>query len=387
MGRAGGTPYQGTKLLAAYFGGTRNPMAVRWPEKIKPDSAPRSQFLQVVDVVPTIYDVVGITPPRIVNGVPQDPLDGVNFASTFNNAKAPEVKHTQYFEVMGSRAIYEDGWMASAFGPRVPWMPGLPPGIKDWNPDNDKWELYNLSDDWSQADDLGGQMPAKLNDLKDIFLSEFTKNKGLPVGGGLWVPILHPELRVAPPYTSWTFPGAITRIPEFAAPALGNKPNIVAVDADVPENASGVIYALGGFSGGLALYVKDGVLSYEYNLFEITRTHIKAKDKLPAGKLKIEVETTYVQPKPAGPLKIVLKVNGREVASGVVPVSAPVGFTANDCLDFGEDLGSPVSVEYYDEAPFKFNGTIEGAHVQYLIPSAQQPKEKQNTEGPTPVTD
>ena len=154
-------------------------------------------------------------------------------------------------------------------------------------------------------------------------------------------------------------------MPEFAAPALGNKPNVVTVDADVPANANGVLYALGGFSGGLTCYVKDGMLSYEYNLFEIMRTNIKAKDKLPTGKVKIEVETSYVERKPAGPLKVVLKVNGKEVASGVVPVSAPLGFTANDCLDFGIDLGSPVGLEYYDQAPFKFNGKIERAHVEY----------------------
>ena len=180
-----------------------------------------------------------------------------------------------------------------------------------------------------------------------------------------------PELRLVPPYTSWTFPGAITRIPEPAAPALGNKANIVTVNVDAPANASGVIYALGGFSGGLACYVKDGLLSYEYNLFEIQRTHIRAKEKLPAGKLKVEVETTYLQPKPAGPLKVVIKVNGQEVASGVVPVSAPLLFTANDCLDFGVDLGSPVGIEYYDDAPFKFNGTIENAQVKYLGTPAQ----------------
>ena len=133
-------------------------------------------------------------------------------------------------------------------------------------------------------------------------------------------------------------------MPEVAAPALGNKENLVSIDVDVPANANGVLYALGGFSGGLALYVKDGVLSYEYNLFEIQRTHIKAKDKLPAGKVKIEVQTTYVERRPAGPLKVVLKVNGNEVASGVVPVSAPLIFTANDCLDFGIDLGSPVGL-------------------------------------------
>jgi arylsulfatase A-like enzyme len=362
---AGGAPYQYTKLIASHFGGTRNPMAVRWPAKIRPDATPRSQFLHVNDVVPTIYDIVGITPPRVVNGIPQDPFDGVSFVSTFNDAKAKEVKHTQYFEIMGSRGIYHDGWMASAFGPRTPWIPGLPEGILEWTPDKDKWELYNLNEDWSQANDLADKMTAKLADMKDLFLIEFTKNSGLPIGGGLWVPALHPELRLAPPYTSWTFPGAITRMPEFAAPALGNKSNVVTVEAYVPANANGVIYALGGFSGGLSCYVKDGKLSYEYNLFEIARTRIKAKEKLPTGRVKIQVETSYVELKPAGPLKVVLKVNGNEVASGEVPVSAPLGFTANDCLDFGIDLGSPVGIEYYDKAPFKFNGKIVQAHVEY----------------------
>ena len=384
---AGSSPYQGTKLLASYFGGTRNPLAVRWPAKIKPNAKPRSQFLHVNDVVPTIYDVVGITPPRVVNGVPQDRFDGVSFANTFEDAGAKVAKPTQYFDIMGSRGIYHDGWMASAEGPRLPWVAGLPEGIQSWTPDQDKWQLYDLSKDWSQADDLASQMPDKLADLKDLFLIELTKNKGLPVGGGLWVPVLHPDLRLAPPYTSWTFPGAITRMPESAAPTLGNKDNVVSIDADVPADANGVIYALGGFSGGLALYVKDGVLSYEYNLFEIMRTHIRAKDKLPAGKVKIEVVTTYVEPKPAGPLKVVLKVNGAEVASGVVPVSAPLLFTANDALDFGIDLGSPVGIEYYDQAPFKFNGKIEGARIDYLGSPAQIQEEKRQTDGPIPVAD
>ena len=348
---AGSTPYQATKLIASHFGGTRNPLAIRWPAKIKPDATPRAQFLHVNDVVSTIYDILGIKPPRVVNGVPQDPFDGVSFASTFNDPKAEEVKSTQYFEVMGSRAIYRNGWMASAFGPRIPCVPGLPEGIKEWTPDKDRWELYDLNKDWSQANDLAGNMPARVADMKDLFLIEFTKNKGLPIGGGLWIPVLHPELRLTPPYTSWTFAGAITRMPEVAAPALGNKENRVSVDADVLANPNGVIYALGGFSGGLTLYVKDGTLSYEYNLFEIQRTLIKAKDRLPTGKVKIEVETSYVERRPAGPLKVVLKVNGKEVASGVVPVSAPLIFTANDCLDFGIDLGSPVGIEYYDQAP------------------------------------
>jgi len=385
---AGSTPYQATKLIASHFGGTRNPLAIRWPAKIKHDATPRSQFLHVNDVVPTIYDILGITPPRVVNGIPQDPFDGVSFARTFNDAKAKEVKHTQYFDIMGSRGIYHDGWMASAFGPRAPWVPGIPKDILNWTPDKDKWELYDLTKDWSQADDLADKMPEKVSALKDRFLIELTKNKGLPIGGGLWIPVFHPELRLAPPYTSWTFPGAITRVPEFAAPAIGNKENVVSLDIDMPPDANGVIYAIGGFSGGLALYIKDGELSYEYNLFEIQRTHIKAKGRLPTGKMKIAVETSYVERKPAGPLKVILKVNDQEVASGEVPVSAPLGFTANDALDFGIDLGSPVGIEYYDQAPFKFNGKIEWAQVKYMGADTElNGKEERETENPIPVAD
>ena len=384
---AGSAPYQGLKLVASHFGGTRNPMAVRWPAKIKPDATPRSQFLHVNDVVPTIYDVVGITPPRVVNGIPQDSFDGVSFKSTFNDAKTPEVKHTLYFVVMGSRAIYHDGWVACTFGPRIPWLPGLPLGIKDWRPENDKWELYNVDEDWSEAHDLAAQMPDKLADLKDLFLIEATKNNVLPIGGGLWIPVFHPELRKSTPYTEWDFEGEITGMPEFSAPALGNKPNVITLEADIPDHANGVLYALGGFSAGLSCYVKDGTLCYEYNLFEIQRTQIKAKDKLPTGRVKIEVETTYVVPKPAGPLKIVMKVNGqpmdtvttvngREVTEagtlngltvgrGIVPISAPLVFTANETFDIGRDQSSPVSLDYYDLAPFKFNGKIERARVEY----------------------
>jgi len=369
---AGSSPYQSTKLIAAHFGGTRNPMAVRWPTRIKPDARPRTQFHHVNDVVPTIYEVVGITPPRVVNGFPQDPIEGVSMAYTFDDANAKGRLHTQYFEIMGSRGIYHDGWFAGAFGPRTPWLPGLPKGFFDeqgklaWSPDNDRWELYNLDEDWTQANDLAAKMPKKLAQMKDLFSIEFARNHGFPVGGGLYIPVVRPDLRIAPPHKEWTFAGALTRMPEFAAPALGNRENVVTVDAEFPANAHGVIYALGGFSGGLSLYLDDGVLSYEYNLFEIQRTHIRASDRLPAGKHKIEVLTRYVERKAAGPLEISLKVDGKEVAKGGVPVSAPLGFTANDCLDIGTDLGSPVSVDYYDRAPFKLNGVIDQVHVAYV---------------------
>ena len=209
-------------------------------------------------------------------------------------------------------------------------------------------------------------MPEKLAQMKEIFLIEAAKNKALPIGGGLWIAALHPELRLAPPYTEWTFSGDIVRIPEFCAPALGNKPNVVTIDAVIPDNANGVLYKLGANSGGLTCFVEDGVLAYEYNLFIIQRTKIRAKEKLPTGKVKIEIETRYVAPRPGGPLKIMMKAAGKVVAEGEVPISAPLLFTANDCLDIGMALGSPVSLDYYDRAPFKFNGKIEQVHVKYL---------------------
>jgi arylsulfatase len=363
---AGSTPYKGTKLLASHLGGTRNPLVIQWPAKIKPDATPRPQFHHCNDIVPTIYEVVGITPPLEVNGVPQDPIDGVSFAYSFDDPKAKGQMLTQYFEIMGSRAIYHDGWMASALGPRIPWVPGMPPGIREWTPDKDVWELYNLEEDWSQANDLAAKMPEKLAQLKEIFLIEAAKNKALPIGGGLWVAALHPEMRISPPYTQWTFSGDTVRIPEFCAPALGNKPNVVTIDAEIPANANGVLYKLGANSGGLTCFVEDGVLCYEYNLFIIQRTKIRAKEKLPIGKVKIEVETSYVVPRPGGPLNITMKVNGEVVATGQVPISAPLLFTANDCLDIGIVHGSPVSLDYYDKVPFKFNGTIEQVRVEYV---------------------
>jgi arylsulfatase A-like enzyme len=362
---AGSAPYQGTKLLASHFGGTRNPMAVRWPAKIAADTNPRPQFHHVNDLVPTIYEILGITPPQKVNGVEQDDIDGVSMAYTFEDPIADGRLRTQYFEVMGSRSVYHDGWMASALGPRLPWVPGVDPSILDWTPDDDVWELYNLDEDWSQANDLALEMPGKLAQMKEIFLIEAAKNRALPIGGGLFIPIFHPELRIQPFQTEWTFPGDFVRMPEFAAPALGNKPNTVTIDADIPADANGVLYKLGANSAGLTLFVEDRMLCYEYNLFLLERTKIRSTTKLPTGKVSIVVETSYVgEPAATGPLNVVLKVDGSVVAEGTVPISAPLTFTANDCLDIGQALGSPVSLDYRDKAPFKFNGTIDQVHVK-----------------------
>jgi arylsulfatase A-like enzyme len=362
---AGSTPYKGLKLLASHLGGTRNPMAVRWPAKIKPDATPRTQFHHCNDVVPTIYEILGITPPRVVHGIPQDPIDGVSFAYTFDDPDAPGRLLTQYFEIMGSRAIYHDGWMASAFGPRVPWVQGMPPGIADWTPDQDTWELYHLDQDWSQANDLAATMPDKLAQMKETFSIEAAKNSVYPVGGGLWIVVFHPELRVSTPYREWNLAGDIRRMPEFCAPALGNRGNLVTIDLDIPADPNGVLYALGGAGGGLTCYVDDGFLCFEYNTFIVMRTKIRSDKQLPQGRARIQVSTEYAEARPAGPLNITMTVNGDEFAQGTVPVSAPLAFSANDCLDIGLCLGGSVSLDYYDKAPFPFNGDIDNVNVRY----------------------
>ena len=363
---AGSTPYKGMKLLASHLGGTRNPMVVRWPGHIEPDPTPRAQFHHCNDLAPTLYEILGITPPRVVRGVDQQPLDGVSFAYTFDDADAGGRLRTQYFEIMGSRAIYHDGWMASAFGPRTPWMPGMPAGIEDWTPDHDTWELYHLDEDWTQAKDLAAEHPDKLAQLREVFAIEAARNSVYPVGGALWVPVYHPELRVSTPYREWTFTGDIVRMPEFCAPALGNRANVVTIDADLPEGASGVLYALGGAGGGLTCYMDDGHLYYEYNLFILQRTKVRSERPIPAGPVTIEIRTEYAETRPGGPLDITMSANGERLATGRVPISAPLLFTANDCLDIGICLGSPVSLDYYDRAPFPFGGALDTVRVRYL---------------------
>ncbi|MEQ8262877.1 arylsulfatase [Pseudohaliea sp.] len=362
---AGSTPFKHTKLIASHFGGTRTPLAVSWPKRIAPDSEARSQFYHVNDIVPTIYDVLDIEPPDIVDGVSQAPLDGVSMVPTFHDADAPENKGPQYFEVMGSRAIYKDGWMASVFGPRIPWRPGVDPAIRTWNPEDDEWELYNLEADFSQAEDLAEAEPAQLKEMKKAFDREARENSVYPVGGGLWSMVLHPEDGPANPATEFHYTSDVVGLPEGAAARLGTVANRVVLDVTVDAASQGVLYAMGAYSGGLSLWIDDGRLVYEYNTFQIDRTRITADKALPHGDLEIEVETLR-EPGVAQPAEIRIVVNGEPYASGVVPMTASAGFTVNDTFDVGMDQYSPVSEAYYDRAPFAFTGKIRKMFVEYL---------------------
>ena len=358
---AGNTPFKYTKLIASHFGGTRNPMAVSWPKKIKADKVPRGQFHHVNDIVPTIYETVGITPPKVVDGFVQDPIDGVSLAYTFGDAKAAGQKTTQYFDNNGSRGVYRDGWFASTFGPLTPWLT-VSPGLATWDSSKDVWELYDLSKDFSQASDLAAKDPQHLARLKEVFLGEAKENKVFPIGAGIWLRI-HPEDRLKTPYTSWVFDQTTTRMPEFTAPGLGRESSHVAIDAEFGDNASGVLYAMGGASGGLSLFMDGGQLVYEYNMMIIERYTARSAQKIAAGRHRIEVETNFMDKRPLSPATVVLKVDGIEVARTTVQRTVPAAFTASETFDVGVDLGSPVSLAYFDRRPFRFGGKIHKVEV------------------------
>ncbi|EHK78015.1 sulfatase [Sinorhizobium meliloti CCNWSX0020] len=363
---AGSTPHRSTKLVAAHFGGTRTPLVVSWPGKVKPDQTPRSQFHHLNDIVPTIYDVLDIQPPKLVDGISQDPLDGVSMTYTFDSPEASGQKKEQYFEIMGSRAIYQDEWIASVFGPRIPWKAGLDPAIFKWSPDNDLWELHDLSQDYSQAKNVAADHPEKVEALKKAFGVQAEAYKVFPVGGGLWSAVFHPEDAPSNPATEFQFTQDVVGVPEFTAPKVGARSNLVTIEAELRPDSEGVLYALGGFSGGVALWVENGKLTYEYNLFEIERTRLESSDPLPSGKVNIEVETRKASSDHAAPLDVVIRIDGKEVAKGHVPRSAPLAFTANDAFDVGKDSYSPVALAYFDRKPFAFNGKIESLKVEYL---------------------
>ena len=359
---AGSTPFRSTKLVAAHFGGTRNPLVVSWPKKIKADKTPRSQFYHVNDIVPTLYDVIGIKAPQEVNGFPQDPIDGVSMAASFSDPKAPENKHVQYFDNNGSDGIYKDGWYACTFGPLSPWL-NAQPGLDQWDSSKAVWELYDLKNDFTQMHDLAKVYPEKVEEMKKLFLVQAEENKAFPIGAGVWLRI-HPEDRIKSPYTSWVFDGTTTRMPEFTAPALGNHNNTVTIDLECGSDASGVLYAMGGAGGGLACYMDKGLLIFEYNLMIIDRSIAKSVEKIAPGKHTIVVKTVLKAPKPGAPADIVLTVDGKEVARTTAKMTVPAAFTASESFDVGTDLGSTVSRDYFQRRPFKFDGLIKKVTVE-----------------------
>ena len=358
---AGGTPFKGTKLMASYFGGTRNPMVVSWPGHIEHDGKMRSQFTHVIDIAPTIYNILQITPPKVVNGYQQIPIDGTSLAYTFDDANAKNRKTVQFFDNNGSRGIYDDGWFADTPGPLLPWdTAGSVKLIQNWDSAEDQWQLYKLDGDFSQADDLAQKNPQKLEAMKQEFLKLAEENKDFPIGAGLWLRI-HPEDRIKSQYNSWVFGPNTRRMPEFAAPGIGRQSTRVTVDADFGANSNGVLYAVGGAGGGLTVYMDGGHLVYDYNMMVIKDYQVRT-DAIPAGSHEIVIDTRIGTP--AGPGEVVISVDGKQMAKLTVGQTVPAAFSATETFDVGADLGSPVSVFYADKSPFAFDGNIREVKIQ-----------------------
>jgi len=363
---AGSAPFQSTKLVAAHLGGTRTPLVISWPKKIKADAQVRSQFHHVNDIAATLYDILDITPPKVVNGVEQLPLDGTSMAYTFSQPEAETRKKTQYFEILGSRGIYHEGWFAGTFGPKQPWSTDASL-VANWQPEQDEWQLYDLGNDYSQSTDLAKENPEKLAELKRLFAAEAADNNVYPVGGSYYTVFFNPSELPASPLQEWSFYEGQDRIPEAMAPKFtSGRSTLAVIDAEIDAGAEGVLFALGGIASGFTVYMDKGLLKAEYNAMTLNRYKVSSESAIATGNVRIEVETVYDGPERLGPATVVLSVNGNRVAEGRVERSVPAAHTASETFDVGKDLGSPVSLDYYAKAPFEFSGKINKINIQYL---------------------
>jgi len=238
--------------------------------------------------------------------------------------------------------------------------------LAGWNPENDVWELYNLNGDYSQANDLAKKNPKKLREMQDVFTIEAAKNKVFPIGGSLYVVAYHPDEMKATTLNEWNMYAGMTRIPESQAPKfMSGFSSESVIDIDAPEDASGVLYAIGGISAGFTVFMDKGVVYVEYNAMTLNRYKMNSKSKLSKGKHTIEVIVKAKGKKPMAPSDLTLKIDGKEAAKVTAETTVPAIFTASETFDVGEDTGSAVAMEYHKRVPFKFNGKIEKIHIRY----------------------
>ena len=355
------TPYQWTKQVASHFGGTRNPAIVHWPSGIKGKGEIRSQFHHVIDVAATLLEAAGLPEPKSVNGVAQTPLEGVSMLYSFNDAQAPERHETQYFEMFGNRGIYHKGWTAVTRH-KTPW---ILVGEKTPTFDDDVWELYDTTKDWTQARNLAKEMPDKLHELQRLWLIEAVRYDVLPLDDDVGSR-LNSDLAGRPVLikgdTQLLFSG-MGRLSENSVLNVKNKSHSVTAGVTVPDGgAEGVIIAQGGNIGGWALYAKDGRLTYCYNFLGLQETKVIAQSPLPAGKHQIRMEFAYDGGGLGKGGTVTLYVDGAEVGSGRVEATAAMVFSADDGLDVGRDTGAPVSSDY-GAARNAFNGSILGVEL------------------------
>jgi arylsulfatase len=338
-------------------------MIISWPAVIKDHGAVRSQFHHCIDVMPTLMEVAGITEPTEVNGYIQRPIEGVSFAYTFakDKANAPSRRTQQYFEMLGNRAIYRDGWIASCRHGRLPWETS-----GSFSFDDDKWELYNIAKDFSQAVDLAEKEPAKLRELQDSFMAEAAKYNVLPLDDR-FAERLDTTLR--PSYFAGrdevTFYPGMTRLPEGSGPKLVGLPFTMTATIESPKaGAEGVIFALGGDAAGWALFLWEGKARFHYNFFGLRRYDVVSPNKLAPGKHAIQVVFTPDSPKPGCPANVTLLIDGKPVADGRIEEQVPQR-CGTETMDVGMDCVSPVCNDYESKGSFPFTGKIESVHFAF----------------------
>jgi arylsulfatase A-like enzyme len=349
------TPFQWGKQVASHFGGTRNPLVISWPNRIKDVGGLRSQFHHVIDIAPTILEAAGVPQPVEVNGVWQKPIEGVSMVYSFDDPKAKDTHKTQYFEMFGNRALYHDGWIAVCRHGRLPWENS---GSFDFA--KDTWELYNIAEDFSEANDLAAKNPEKLRELQDMFWAEAAKYNVLPLDDRFIEradPSLRPSLIAG--RTHFTYLQGAQRIPESSSANIKNKSHVITAYVDQPGD--GVLVAAGGTVGGYGLFVKDGKPTYEYNWFGMNRYRVTSAEPLPAGKSIVRVEFKYDGGGAGKGGTVTMFLNDKKVGEGRVEKTIQGRFSADETFDTGLDTGSSVSDLY--QSPFKFTGTLNKLEI------------------------
>ena len=360
------TPFQWTKQVASHFGGTRQGMAISWPGHIKDVGAIRSQFHHVIDIAPTILEVTGIQAPATVNGITQRPIEGVSMAYTFDeaNAKVPSKRETQYFELVANRGIYHDGWIANTTPFAPPWdlATGKLPDVVDGY----KWELYNITEDFSQYNNLAEKMPDKLKEMQALFAAEAAKYNVFPLDNTAFSRLQTPRPSAVAGRTVFTYTGENSGIPLGNAPDILDKDYTITAEVTIPEGgAEGMIVTLGGRFGGYGLYLLKGMPVFVYNLLDLERFRweggVGADDWLGSGlkpgKHTLVFDFKYDGPGPGKGGTGVFTVDGKELARKKIEHSIPLMMTIDETFDIGVDTRTGVDDSF--KLPFRFTGTID----------------------------
>jgi arylsulfatase A-like enzyme len=351
------TPFKWTKQVASHFGGTRQGLAISWPARIKDAGGIRTQFHHIIDIVPTILEATGIKAPEYVDGIKQKPIEGVSMMYLFDkaNANAPSTRKTQYFEMIANRGIYHDGWYACTTPPHGPWILNAPlPPIEDY-----KWELYNLNEDWTQADDLAAKMPDKLKQMRKIFEQEAKKYQVYPLDNRSFARAVEPRPSSTAGKTEFTYVGVNPGIDTANAPNYLGKSYTITAEVTVPAGGGdGMIVTLGGKWGGYGLYLLKGKVIFDYNMLILAHYRWVSPEALSAGKHTIVYDYTYDGPGIAKGGTGVLKIDGKVVDSHKQPNSVAFLEVSDETFDVGVDTRTGVNDADY-QVPFPFNGTID----------------------------